>query len=74
MIFLPNSNHSYHSARIRVEYVGEGKALIGQGIAGKKVVEKKVKDLSRKGRRIRTRKRTKKREKARVKQRKQPQL
>ena len=27
MIFPPNSNHSYHSARIQAEYMGEGKVL-----------------------------------------------
>src|ERR1700678_2291048 len=27
MIFLPNSDHSYHSARIRVECPGQGKVL-----------------------------------------------
>src|SRR6202522_1833535 len=28
MIFLPNSDHSYHSARIRVECPGQGKVLL----------------------------------------------
>ena len=28
MIFLPNSDHSDHSAWIRAEYVGEGKVLV----------------------------------------------
>ena len=27
MIFLPNSDHSYHSTWIQAEYVGEGKVL-----------------------------------------------
>ena len=27
MIFLPNSNHSYHSTWIQAEYMGEGKVL-----------------------------------------------
>ena len=28
MVFLPNSNHSYHSAQIQAEYMGEGKVLL----------------------------------------------
>ena len=27
-IFLPNSDHSYHSIQIPAEYVGEGKVLV----------------------------------------------